>query len=58
MMQDYDFKPSHHDSSTNTSMESVSMVQPSKRVVQNVLNFARCTQCVNVRKVRIKLFLN
>lgn len=57
-MQDYDFKPSHRGSSTNTSMESVSMVQPSKRVVQNVLNFARCTQCINVRNVRIKLFLN
>ncbi len=57
-MQDYDFTPSRRGSSTNTSMKSVSMIQPSKRVVQNVLNYARCTQCVNVGKVRIKLYLN
>ncbi len=58
MMQQYDFQKAHDGSSTNTSLESVSMVQPSKRVVQNILNYARCTQTVNVKNVRIKLCLN
>ena len=58
MMQEYSFKTSRQGLSTNTSLESASTAQPSKRVVQNILNFARCTQYINVRNVRIKLYLN
>ena len=53
MMQEYDLKIS-----TNTSSESASTIQPSIRVVRNILNYARCTQCINVKDVRIKLYLN
>jgi len=58
MMQTYDFKKGRRPVGTNTSSESASTVQPSKRVIQNILNFARCVQTVNVRNVRIKLYLN
>ncbi len=58
MMQEYDFKQDLWSVGTNTSSESASTVQPSERVIQNILNFARCTQCINVRNVRIKLYLN
>ncbi len=58
MTQEYDFKRGHQSLSTNTSWESASTVQPSKRVVQNILNYARCIQSINVRDVRIKLYLN
>ncbi len=58
MMQTYDFKKGQRSLSTNTSSESASTVQPSDRVIQNILNFARCVQSVNVRNVRIKLYLN
>lgn len=58
MMQEYDFKQDLWSVSTNTSSESACTLQPSKRVVQNILNFARCTQCVNIGNVRIELYLN
>ena len=58
MMQEYDYETSLKGLSTNTSSKPASTAQPSKRAVQNILNFARCTQCVNVRNVRIKLYLN
>ena len=58
MMQTYDFKKGHRSYGTNTSSESAGTAQPSDRVIQNILNFARCTQCINVRNVRIKLYLN
>lgn len=58
MTQEYDYKRGHKTLSTNTSSESASTAQPSRRVVQNILNFARCTQCVYVKDVRIKLYLN
>ncbi len=58
MMQEYDLKQDLWSVGTNTSSESASTVQPSERVIQNILNFARCTQCINVRNVRIKLYLN
>lgn len=58
MTQEYDYKQSHRLVSTNTSSESAGTQQPSKRVVQNILNFARCTQTIRLGDVRIKLFLN
>lgn len=59
MMQDYDFMPTLEGKSTNTSSKSVSTpMQPSLRVVQNILNFARCCENINVNEVKIKLFLN
>lgn len=58
MMQEYDFNQDRRSVGTNTSSESASTVQPSARVIQNILNFARCVQTVNVRNVRIKLYLN
>lgn len=57
-MQEYDFNQDRRSVGTNTSSESACTVQPSERVIRNILNFARCTQCVNVRNVRIKLYLN
>lgn len=45
--------------SLNTSSKSASTsMQPSMRVVQNILNFARCSQNINVKEVKIKLYLN
>lgn len=58
MMQEYDFKRGYRPLGTNTSSESAGTVQPSDRVIRNILNFARCTQSINVRNVRIKLYLN
>lgn len=58
MMQEYDFKQGYKSYSTNTSSESAGTAQPSGWVIKNILNFARCTQCINVRNVRIKLYLN
>ena len=57
-MQAYDFKRGHRSFGTNTSSESAGTAQPSDRVIRNILNFARCTQCINVRNVKIKLYLN
>lgn len=57
-MQEYDFNQDRRSVGTNTSSESACTVQPSERVIRNILNFARCTQCINVRSVRIKLYLN
>ncbi len=53
-MQDYDFHKS-----TNTSSESVgTMVQPSQRVVQNILRYARCSQDIRLGDVTLKVYLN
>jgi len=57
-MQTYDFKKGYRPLSTNTSSESASTAQPSDRVIKNILNFARCVQTVNVKNVRIRLYLN
>jgi hypothetical protein len=61
-MQDYDFKESQEGLSTNTSSKSVSnTLQPSRRVLQNIQNYARhanCVQHVNVKEVKIKICLN
>lgn len=55
-MHDYDFQTK---TSTNTSMKSAgTQAQPSKRVVQNILDFARSVQRVNVENIQIKLYLN
>ena len=54
MMQDYDFL-----SSTNTSSElHGTAVQPSPRVVQNILRYARCSQDIRLGDVSIKVYLN
>lgn len=59
MMHDYDFMPTLKGKSTNTSSKSASTsIQPSIQVVQNILNFARCCQNINVNEVKIKLYLN
>jgi len=53
-MQDYDFK-----SSTDLSSETAgTVVQPSKRVVQNILRYARCYQNIRLGDVSIKVYLN
>lgn len=58
-MQDYDFFYATGGKVKNTSLNPVSTtVQPSERVVQNILNFARSTQRLNVENKRIKLYLN
>ena len=59
MMQEYDFFPITENKSTNTSSNSLSTPkQPSLSVVQNILNFARCCQNINVKDVKIKICLN
>ena len=58
MTQEYDFKKGITPYGTNTSSESASTLQPSPRVIRNILNFARCTQNVSVRGMKIKLYLN
>ncbi len=61
MMQNYDFTESLQGLSTNTSSKSVSKLQPSLRVLQNIHNYARhshCVQLVNVKEVKIKICLN
>lgn len=59
MMQDYEFASKMETKSTNTSSKSASTLeQPSHKAVQNILNFARCYQCVNVKDVKLKLYLN
>lgn len=59
MMQDYDFPSLMEEKSTNTSLKSLSTpVQPSKQVVQNILNFARCCQHITTKNVELKFFLN
>ncbi len=58
MTQEYDFKRGYRPKSTNTSSESASTVQPSELVIRNILNYARCTRCVNVKSLKVRLFLN
>ena len=57
-MHDYDLKQGGTPYGTNTSSESACTLQPSQRVITNILNYARCTQCIRVRDREIKLFLN
>ena len=58
-MQDYDLIPNWNDKSTNTSSNTVDTIeQPSKRTVQNILNFARCYQSINVGDVKIQHYIN
>ena len=53
MMHDYEFVNS------DTSFETVStIVQPSPRVVQNILQYARCYQNIRIGDVNIKVYLN
>lgn len=61
MMQNYDLASDPEAKSTNTSSSPAGTPQtpaPSKKAVQNILNFARCYQCVNVQNLKIKLYLN
>lgn len=58
-MQHYDFNPALGYQAANTSKESVSIqAHPSKRVVRNIRNYARCIQLVRTPDVKIKLYLN
>lgn len=57
-MHDYDFIQGCTPYGTNTSSESAGTLQPSQRVIKNILNFARCTQCIKVQEREIKLYLN
>ena len=53
MMHDYELTYS------DTSFETVSTaVQPSPRVVQNILQYARCYQNIRIGDVNIKVYLN
>ena len=58
MMQEYDSKQDQWSVGTNTSSESACTLQPSSRVIRNILNYARATQTVNAGNVRIRLCLN
>ena len=66
MMQHYDFYSPSEYHSTNTSSKSAgtragyndTILRPSPRVVSNILNYARCTQCMTVKGHRIRLCLN
>lgn len=59
MMQDYDFIMGVKPLSTNTSEKSVSIKsRPSKRVILNIRNYARCVQQINVGDVKITVGLN
>lgn len=58
MMKDYELAPSPK-GTANTSEKAVSALkQPSKRTLQNILNFARSSQSINVKDAKIKLYLN
>ena len=53
MMHDYQSIPS------DTSFEKANTtVQPSPRVVQNILQYARCYQNIRIGDVNIKVYLN
>lgn len=59
MMQDYEFASKPEAKSTNTSSKTAgTLEQPSSKAVQNILNFARCYQCVNIKDVKLKHYLN
>ncbi len=58
MTQEYEFKQGRRPVGTNTSSNTASTLQPSGRVIQNILNYARCTQCICVKGGKIRLFLN
>ena len=54
MMQHYDLL-----SSTNTPSDTTNTtVQPSPRVVQNILQYARCQQDIKLGDISIKVYLN
>ena len=52
MMKDYEFEE------TEMSLAAEATVQPSEQVLQNIINFARSYQTIDVEGVRLKLFLN
>lgn len=55
MMQDYELI----DSKASTSAVAASTnVQPSPKVVQNILQYARCYQNIRIGDVSIKVYLN
>ena len=54
MMQDYEFNYSTSTSSGNVGTP----VQPSPEVVQNILQYARCFQNIRMGDVKIKVYLN
>ena len=58
MTQEYEFKQGRRPVGTNTSSSSASTLQPSGRVIRNILNYARCTQCICAKEQKIRLFLN
>lgn len=58
MMHDYDQTKGSTPYGTNTSSESACTLQPSQRVIKNILNYARCTQCIKLQGLEIKLCLN
>lgn len=58
MMNDYDFLPAPKASATSSENAVSTTKQPSKRTLQNILNFARCCQNINVKDVKFKLYLN
>lgn len=58
MMKDYDFLPSPKTAATTSENAVSTHKQPSKRTLQNILNFARCCQNINVKDVKFKLYLN
>ncbi len=68
MMQDYELSSNNEVTNMKSASKGVAdkdatrmantIERPSMKAVENILNFARCCQCVNVKDVKIKLFLN
>lgn len=58
MMKDYEFLQSQNGTASTSENAVSTLKQPSKRTLQNILNFARCCQSINVKDVKIKLYLN
>ncbi|MCR4659405.1 MAG: hypothetical protein K5650_03815 [Bacteroidales bacterium] len=53
MTEDYNFSPQ-----TRNSAAGEAVMEPSRQVVQNILNFARCCQNISVGDLKLKIFLN
>ena len=61
MMHNYDFftHRGQSDRKSRTEWEqSETLTMPPAKVVRNILNYARATQCINVKGHRIRLCLN
>lgn len=61
MMHNYDFFTRRGQSDRNSrpaSEQSETLTKPSPKVVRNILNYARATQCITVKGHRLRFYLN